>query len=291
MKKESKKEWLIKYAKNNGLDEILNEKYRTKTPFVKKYSSEIQAICSILSVLVIGIVTLFLSIQSNKIAEMQLAVSKAEVKPIVNFSYQKEVSSGIDRITVNNAGTTPLSYDVEVISFFNIMANENSMGSIPIRVYTLNNVYSHNSIDDNLEKLSEIDIYSGKSEFVAKIESGVNDIKSNYTTLYWDVVHTYVVKVTCLDSLNETSEFYYMYDRWGGNVLSLKKGKEIFQEYDCMIPTEDIGHYTSKEAYFDFQDTTPEAIFKYALKKIREKGLYSKSFPENEFVKYGDYEP
>ena len=30
MKKESKKERLIKYAKNNGLDEILNEKYRTK---------------------------------------------------------------------------------------------------------------------------------------------------------------------------------------------------------------------------------------------------------------------
>lgn len=291
MKKEAKKEWLIKYAKNNAIDEILDEKYRTKTSFVKKYSSEIQAICSILSVVVIGIVTLILSIQSNKIAEMQLAVSKAEVKPTVYFSYEKEIDSGIDRITISNAGTTPLSCDVDVISFFDILANENSMGNIPIRVYTLNGVCSYNNVNVDSEDMAEIDIYSETSDFVTQIRSGLLDITTSYTDMYWDAIHTYVIKVTCIDSLNETSEFYYIYDRWGGKVLSQAKGQEIFQEYECMIPSQGAEHYTSKESYFDLKDTTPESIFRYALKKIRSEGLYKNDLSGNEIVQYGDYEP
>lgn len=290
MKKELKKEWIIKYAKKNGLDDVLNEKFSGKAPLVKRYSSEIQAICSVLSVLVIGIISVILSIQSNRISEMQLAVSKAEVKPIVTFSYEKDIISGIDRIKIKNAGTTPLKYEVEVVSFFDILANENLMGSVPIRIYTMNSVDSYNSIDVNIGEMAEIDLYNEASDMVTPIKSGVKDIIRNYTDLYWDLVYTYVIKVVCLDSLNETSEFYYMYNRWGGNIVSQKSGEEIFNEYSCMIQVE-RGYYTSKEAYFNLQDASPEDVFRYMLKKLRAEGLYAKDHEKNKYVEYGEYEP
>ena len=291
MKKEDKKEWLIKYAKKNGLEEILNDKYHKQTTVIKRYSSEIQAISSLLSVLFIGIVSLLFSFENNRIADMQLSVAKSEVKPIVVFSYEKDIFPGIDRIKINNAGTTPLNYDVEVVSFFNVLANENSMGSIPIRVYTLNGVCSYNNVNDAFENIAEIDIYSETSDFVSNIRDGLIEITTSYTDLYWDIIHTYIIKITCLDSLNETSEFYYIYDKWGGKVILQDKGQKIFQEYENMIPSEGSGHYTSKESYFDLKDTTSDLIFRYALQKIRAEGLYKNNLSENKIVQYGDYEP
>jgi len=53
------KEKLIRYIKNHGMSDILSDKYvNKKERWLSKYSDEIQSICSIISGLFIGFLSL-----------------------------------------------------------------------------------------------------------------------------------------------------------------------------------------------------------------------------------------
>lgn len=272
----------------NKKDDVTKKKKRC---WLKRYSSEIQAFCAIVSTVLVSVITIVFSVQSNRIAEAQLSVSKYELKPIVTFAYEQNISENIDRITVHNSGAVPLDYEIEVISFFDFLSNENLMGNIPIRVYTLNGVSSCNSTNGNNNIMAEIDVFNETYEFIGDIKSHINYITSQHTSLSWAALHTYVVKVECIDTFNENNEFYYRCNNWGGNVISVDEGREIFSEYKCMVPTDELGSNTSKERYFDLQDTNAISVFKYALNKMRELDLYVRDFSGNEVVTYGKYEP
>lgn len=52
---------------------------------MKKHSNEIQSICSIISVLVIGIASLFVSVQNNNLVKKQTQIMRYEHKPIIDI--------------------------------------------------------------------------------------------------------------------------------------------------------------------------------------------------------------
>lgn len=66
----------------------------------------------------------------------------------------------------------------------------------------------------------------------------------------------------------------------------------VYDEYNCTILDESTGsHYVSKESYFNLETTNTDTIFRYALKKMRERNLYVTDYIDEKNVIYGEYEP
>ena len=91
-----------------------------------------------------------------------------------------------------------------------------------------------------------------------------------------------------VDSINNEHEQFFVCDQQGIRVLSAEKANNVIAEKEKTIDNKD-GSFSSVEKFFLFESSNTESIFKYALKKIRDKNLYFDD--QNEIVKYGEYEP
>lgn len=288
MNDKEKKQWIIRYIRKNKIDDILAEKYKNETKnALKKYSNEIQSICSIVSVLVIGIISLIISIQYNHLVKQQTQIMKNEQKPIIDI-INEGGSDYTDRLLVINSGINAKNYNVEIFPFFDIMCNENNLGSIPIRVYFING--AEILLSKKLDEIAEITIYKENYPVICSLKEDLHKIISEYTTLYWDFSFSYLIKITTIDVMDEENIDYFVYNRQGVKRVGNEYGNGLVDEYNYMIDNHD-GTKTSKESYFDLDKVDAEQIFRYTLKKIRDNNLYKVDFRTNEKYLYGDYEP
>lgn len=288
MNAKEKKQWIINYIKKNKMEDILAEKYKNgKHNALKRYSDEIQSICSILSIIIIGFTSLFISAQNNYLTEKQTEIMRNEQKPIIDISIEKNDNS-TDKLFVVNKGTDVMDYDIEIITYLDVFCNENNMGATPIRVYLMNAVESFEYI--YTDKLAEIILYKESSPISASLDSDLRSVISEYTDLYWDFSLTYLINVTSIDVMNEINEDYFIYNRFGIRRVKDEYGNEIIDECNYMIDNHD-GTRTGKESYFDFKAMNAKQIFKYALNKIRNHKLYQVDFFTNEKYLYGECEP
>lgn len=293
MKQDEKKEWIIKYAKNNNLEDVLAEKYsnkKNKVGFFKRYSNEIQSICSILSVVVIGIISLFIAVQNNKLVEMQNQIMRSEQKPIIDILINQSTETQ-EKLVVINKSKSALSYDVEVIPYIDVFCNENNWGSTPIRAYLFKSKALVSQIDNNKEEdISEISLLSENSNIYSSIEKKLHEITSNYNNLAWDFCLKYLIRIISIDALDEKNVDYFIFSRNTVHRIELEKGNSVFDECNYMIDNLD-GSKTSRESYFDIDNLDTKVLFKYILKKIRDKDLYEISYETNQKYLYGEYEP
>lgn len=288
MNKKEKKQWVIKYIKKNQIDDILSVKYSNKKEnMLKKYSNEIQSMCAIISVLVVGVISLIISIQYNHLVKQQTQIMKNEQKPIIDIIY-KDGSNYIDRLSVINNGIDAKNYDVEVFSFINVICNENDLGSIPTRVYFING--AEIVLNKDMDEIAEITVYKEDYPVICSLKNELYKIISEYTTLYWDFSFTYLIKITSIDIMNEENVDYFIYNRQGVKRIGKEYGNGLVREYSYKIDNHN-GTKTSREIYFDLENIDAEQIFEYALKKLRTNNLYTTDFRTNEKYLYGEYEP
>lgn len=283
-----KRQWIIKYVKKNKLDYILANEYRHKKENVlKKYSNEIQSICSIISILVIGFASIIISVQYNGLVEKQTQIMMNEQKPIINISIDDD-KNGTSRLLVNNKGTDAIDCGIEVITYFNVHCNENGLGQVPIRVYFLNAIESleYNKKDN----IAEIVLYNESHPAIASLKNDLSEIIHQYTYQYWDFSFTYLIKITSYDIMNEKNIDYFVFNNTSVQRVSNEYGDSVVNEYTYMID-EEYGMKTSKESYFELGESNAERIFKYTLEKIRYNDLYSVDFETKEKYLYGEYEP
>ena len=125
----------------------------------------VQSICAIVSVFVIGAVSIIVSVNSNRIADRQLQVSIAENKPIISFSLIKG-DNGKNIIEIKNEGTAPLSYNVDVVTFFNFQNSENYLGEIITKIYTWGDSYELKTVNSGDGKLAELTVMDFYNKYV-----------------------------------------------------------------------------------------------------------------------------
>lgn len=288
MNKKEKKQWVIRYVKKNQIDDILSEKYSNKKEHVlKKYSNEIQSICAIISVLVIGSISLIISIQYNHLVKQQTQIMKNEQKPIIDI-INKGGSDYTDKLSVINNGIDAKNYDIEIFPFIDVMCNENNLGTIPTRVYFING--AEIVLDKDTDEIAEITVYKENYPVICSLKNDLHKIISEYTTLYWDFSLTYLIKITSLDIMNEENIDYFIYNRQGVKRIGKEYGNDLVEEYNYKIDNHN-GTKTSRESYFDLESIDAEQIFRYILKKLRANNLYKTDFRTNEKYLYGEYEP
>lgn len=283
-----KKKWIIRYIKKNNFDDILKDKYKNgRVNILKEHTNEIQSICSILSVLVIGLASLFIALQNNYYVEEQTKIMKDEQKPIISISSEIQNSS-TDKLLIVNDGTSAKDYGVEIYTYLDVQCNENKMGTIPTRVYMVNTI--QDMTQEDTSNIAEIILYNEESPVVVSLKNDLHEIINNYTNLYWDFSLKYLFRITSIDIMDEKNVDYFVYYRHNVNRVSEEYADDIIEEYNCMIDNHD-GTQTSKETYFDLNDNDAEEIFKYILKKIRNEDLYAIDFETNKKYLYGEYEP
>ncbi len=289
MNNREKKEWIIRYAKKQGFEDILSNKYLNKKEGVlKRYTNEIQAVCSLISVLFIGFASLIVSFESNEIAVQQMEINKYENKPILSVALERNARTGLDYVSIVNTGKVPVTFNTSIISYFNCLANENNFGSVPIRLYTLKSFDSqkHNSTDS--ETIAELILYNSTYPALDKLYDEFVRIVRSYTDLAWGINHTYLIRVDYVDVLNENNICYFICDAHGARSISKELGQQIYDECNSMILNED-GLYIGKERFYLFEDVTAEQVLRACLQKMRAYNLYCENngFP----VLYGEYEP
>lgn len=289
MNSREKKEWIIRYTKKHGIDDILSNKYSSKRESVlKRYSSEIQVICSLVSVLLIGFVSLIVSFMSNEISEKQLEISKYESRPILSISLERNTESGLDSLSIINTGKAPLSFSIDVISYFDCLANENHFGSIPIRVYTFRALESMNYNSANSKELAELVIYNDSSSTLRNIAMEINGIVRSYTNYAWLIRHTYLIRISYVDILNENNTQYFICNNLGAQCITNELAQQIQDE--CYATTTDNnGSQSSIETFYLFKEISAKQLFSVALEKMRTKKLYIED--NGVPVLYGEYEP
>lgn len=293
MKTNEKKEWIIKYAKKNKIEDVLADKYlrkESKLCFLKRHSNEIQSICSILSVLVIGFISLIVAIQNNKLVEMQNQIMSNEQKPIIDIQITQSTEEK-EKLVVNNKNISALSYDVDVIPYIDVYCNENNWGSTPIRAYLFKSETLVSQVNNNLEdNISELSLLSENSSIYSSIVEQLHKITSNYNDLAWDYCLKYLIRIISIDALGEENMDYFIFCRNAIHRIKTEKGDSIFNECYYMIDNLD-GSKTSKESFFQIENIDTEILFSYILEKIRDKDLYKVSIETNEKYLYGKYEP
>ncbi len=294
MNKKEKEQWIIKYAKKNKIDYILNEKYNKKENKIKKYSNEIQSICSIISVLIIGGISLILTIHYNKMVNQQTKLMEYEHKPIIDIIINENISEGIDELTVINRGTPCRDYGVETRSYMDVMCHENGWGEIPIRSYVFGTFYNQGAvkdyhfIKDSSNEIAKLDVYTNSYHELSKLENDMFNIVLRYTTYFWEFNFINIIKVSYIDVLNNYDEEYFMYSDYGLRVMDKEFGKNIFKEWDDVLLNESDDFDINWNKSFNVNSNK---VFKKILKRIRKKGLFSISSDTKEKTYYGKYEP
>lgn len=210
-----------------------------------------------------------------------------EQKPIMDVIISKEDECKDVLVVVNN-GIDALDYSVDIYAYFDVLCNENNMGSSSTRIYMLNAFESLKQ--GHSDEIAKMVLYTENYTAVSSLKNDLRDIISKYNSLYWDFSFSYLIKVTSIDIMNKTNIDYFIYNRYGVKRIDNEKGDNIVDEFDYMIDNGD-GSKTSKESFFDLENNTADQFFKYTLKKLRSNDLYEIDFETNEQVLYGKYEP
>lgn len=255
--------------------------------WLKKYTDEIQTACSIISTVFIGVLGLWLTIQSNQIAEKQLDITLNAYNPVITYDIERNVETGMDTITLYNNGNAIKNPRVEIISYYNFSCNENKLGCIPIRAYIINDEISYETYASSVGEIAQI-CFCNVHHPTVQEATNIRAITRQYTEGYWNMEYTHIIKIMCTDSINNEHEQFFVCDQQGIRVLSAEKANNVIAEKEKTIDNKD-GSFSSVEKFFLFESSNTESIFKYALKKIRDKNLYFDD--QNEIVKYGEYEP
>lgn len=302
MKEKQKKEWIIKYCKNNGIEELLNERYiddkkdKKIVNFFDKYSPTIQSVCAVLSIIVVLITSLFVGNQTNKVANKQLEILRLENKPIITFNLVKN-DNGENIIDVYSEGVSPKSFSVEVATYYNIDCDENRKNKEPIYVYTITDIKKTDRKKDELGKISEVFVYGARHKINKMINNSLFNLarEESGTDCHWSATHYYLVKVVCKDIYDETSEFYYLYNGYNGLELSFEEGNKLFSGWQ-----KEVDAWQSEEKsivdsnLIRYENFDAKAILYNGVAELRRKKLYSNEFGENEpgnNINYGDNEP
>lgn len=291
MDKKKKKEWIIKYIKKNNLEDILDSKYKgSGCNFIYKYTSEIQSICSIISVLIIGGFSLAMTWQYNNMVIKQTKIMEYGQKPLIDISINDNDGNNIDELTIVNNGIDALSYNVEVIPFFDVLCNENNLGHTPIRVFLAENIEEIEYLYNASKEIARIKLNNENCAEIKLLKNNLSEITHNYTTLFWNFRLTYLIIVNTTDLMKQDNKDYFLFDCDKIMRIENELGEDIVKEY-CDIIWYDDGIGELKETRFNFKSVGADELFKYTLNKIRENGLYKFDFRNNEYVTYGDFEP
>lgn len=284
MDNKKKAEWIIKYIKKNNLEYLLNSKFREKNVnWINGHSNEIQSICSLVSVFVIGIFSLLLTFKYNNLVKMQTEIMKYEQKPNINILLEKDIEEGIDCLTIINNGMATQSYSVEVIPFFNVICNENQFGNYPIRIYLIQGINDFVYTNSQIGEMAYIKVYNNLYNSVYTIKNDLYEIINDYTELFWSFDLNYLISVKSIDRMDEIDEDYFIYNQYGIKKILDEEGSNINNDYWSL---------TLAEGIHIFPNLNADILFEYTLKLLREKNLYTtKDLLTNEYVLYGDYEP
>lgn len=293
MNRNQKKEWIIKYAKKNKIEDILCDKYTNSKPKenrLKKYSAEIQSICAIFSVVIIGFISLYITYQNYQLTNKQTNMMQSSYKPIISLEVaESEENNDLKNVKIVNKGSEILDYDAEIIAYGNVMCNENYFGAVPIRVFFLNAINHYNYYPDDC--LMSFSIYHRYGDPFAAFYDEFSQLVENVEVekYYWDIQLLYCIKIKSVDVMNNEYVDFFLTDGYWIERISEESGTNIVEEYHTMIVNVD-GSMTSKENFYLFNELDAECIFKYALEKIRGKNLYI-SDDTGSKVLYGGYEP
>ena len=183
----------------------MSTKKKKHNPFIKRivrflenHTNLIQSICAIISVFVIGAVSIIVSVNSNRIADKQLQVSIAENKPIISFTLIKG-ENGENTIETNNEGVAPVSYNVDVVTFFNFQNSENYLGEIMTHIYTWGDSYELKTVNNGEGKLAELTVMDFYNKYVQDINNGIQELVKTYTDGVWQTEFVYIIRVECVD--------------------------------------------------------------------------------------------
>lgn len=297
MKKDEKKEWIIRYAKNHELEDVLAEKYKNKKAnIIKRHSSEIQAVCSLLSVVIIGVVSSLIAIRGNGLIEAQNRIMKYEQKPVIDISVSNETKKNIEYV-IDNRGGNVLKPSVDVIPFINVRCMENGFGYVPIRAYLLpdSGVFeidecSKYKTDNNI--IARITLLKGDSKIVTSLEDRLTDLISEYSDDPWIFSLTYLIRVKSIDVFDEENVDYFIYDILRANRITMEVGDSIYD--DCLSVAGDkhfLRPWIQNEKLFNIDNIDAIELFRYSLEIIRDKGLYYIDPDTDQQILYGEYEP
>ena len=296
MKDKDKITWIIKYCKNNRIDRILDKKYTGKNEnWLKRNSSEIQAICAVFSVIIIGFSSIFLACKANNIATKQLSISLLENKPIISFSI---VNNEDDTATIEifSEGVSPKSFSVDVVNYFTFENQETSERGKPIIVHTITSLKQKKIEKGDNGKIAETIAFSDNHQFVRDYSNNITALaqQSSGSYCYWETKYNYLIKVTCIDIYNSVNEFYYIYDGYSGNVVSSKDGEKIFSER--LSDVEEWKKWKNSMAnglsteLFRFETLDDKGLFYHAVMQMRKEGLWAYD-RDGKKITYGEYDP
>lgn len=259
--------------------------------FLERYSNLVQSICAIVSVFVIGAVSIIVSVNSNRIADRQLQVSIAENKPIISFNLTKG-DNGKSTIEIKNEGTAPLSYNVDVVTFFNFQNSENYLGEIITKIYTWGDSYELKTVNSGDGKLAEITVMDFYNKYVQDINNGIQKLVKQYTDGVWQTEFVYIIRVECVDIFDQHNYTYIMYDGFECNILTEEFGKQLVDEWEYVTDGLHVDQFKDEPMHYvvKYSAATPQNLLGNAVAYLRAKELYAKE-ADGKIVYYGKFEP
>lgn len=258
----------------------------------------IQSVCSIISVVVIGVVSLSISDKANEIsdkaneiANKQLQISIAENKPIITFSVI-DSDDGNNIIEIHNEGVAPISYNVDVVTFFTFLNSENYFGKDIVKIYTFGDSYILKTTNDGKGNLAELNVFGFENKYVKTMNDEIQKLVNKYNDGLWQTEYIYIVRVECVDIFENHNYTYYMYDGFEGNILTEEFGKSLVDEWEYVTIGYHEEDFKDEPSHFvvRYDAATPEKLLGNAVKYMRDKNLYAKDIDGN-IAYYGEFEP
>lgn len=265
---------------------------------LEKNSNLIQSICAIISVAIIGVVSLKIadkandiSNKANAIADKQLQVSIAENKPIISFTLEHG-KEGHDIVKINNEGVAPISYNVDVVTFFNFQNSENHLGKEIVKIYTWGDNHKLKTINNGKGELAEVNVLNFYSDYVNTINNSIQKLVSKYNDGIWQTELMYVIRVECVDIFENHNYTYILYDGFECNILTEEFGKELVGEWEYITVGLHEEKYKNEPGHLviKYDAVTPEILLENAVEYMRAKGLYAQDINGN-IAYYGEFEP
>ena len=284
--------------------------------FFKKNDKIIQGICSLLSVILIGGFSMYISSVQTNLNLKQTQIAYNEKRAIINVLLQyPSDEDGLAKLIIHNNGAALLNQNIIAISFFDIRCDEYYQGSTfyPIRVFVYDASQMANASDFDYQEneLGAIYAYTDKTPKIGQIEKEVLEVSKNG----WAAMFCTLIRIETENMLNETEYTYYLlegqveysmenYDTeleigfLNGSIVDRpiisrvdsKLGETIYNEY-YQVQTTQTGWSIPTNPHFSIASLDGVTVFKYALQKARELNLYAADPYTNEIKYYGDYEP
>lgn len=302
------KRWCVNLKSKNNHHEKLkffNKIFKVTLKILKwlsqilnNYSNVIQSVCAIISVVAIGAVSLNLTdkanniaIKANEISDKQLQVSMSENKPIITFSLINN-DDGNNVIEVQNEGVAPISYNIDVVTFFTFLNSENHFGEDIVKIYTFGDSYGLKYTNDGKGKLAELNVFGFENKYVKTMNDEVQKLVNKYNDGIWQTEYIYIVRVECVDIFDQHNYTYYMYDGFEGNILTEEFGKSLIYEWEYATLGYHADDFKNEPDHFvaRYDSVTPEKLLGNAIAYMRAKNLYAKD-TEGNIAYYGEYEP